>query len=185
MILARNPRVRIDRDRILEVVLREVAAERPVWESRRLLEGAFNESRLDEFVRDRAGHSLSHVFTLLSLILPSQPLQIAFRACKAQTAAFEGQRSSTSKACSPPKYGSRSGPSSFRRARRAPPSRTTKSSPICFAPALRSPCRGWPPAGRKRLREPFFDPITQKRLPEPFRIAGFPARCRVNSQNLE
>jgi hypothetical protein len=36
-------------------------------------------SPLDEFVRDRAGQSLAHVFTLLSLVLPREPLQIAFR----------------------------------------------------------------------------------------------------------
>jgi len=90
MILARNPRVRIDRDRILEVVLREVAAGRPVWESRRQLEGTFNESPLDEFVRDRAGHSLAHIFTLLSLILPSQPLQIAFQSLQSADGRLRG-----------------------------------------------------------------------------------------------
>ena len=37
------------------------------------------QSPLDEFVRDRAGESLAHVFTLLSLVLPREPLQIAFR----------------------------------------------------------------------------------------------------------
>jgi len=36
-------------------------------------------SPLDEFVRDRAGTSLAHVFTLLALVLPREPLQIAFR----------------------------------------------------------------------------------------------------------
>ena len=34
---------------------------------------------MDEFVKDRAGQSLAHVFTLLSLVLPTEPLQIAFR----------------------------------------------------------------------------------------------------------
>ena len=78
-IKARNPRIRIDRDRVLGVVLRETAVGKPVWTSRRLLDGALNETPLDEFVRDRASQSLAHVFTLLSLVLPSQPLQIAFR----------------------------------------------------------------------------------------------------------
>jgi len=78
-ILDRNPRVAIDRARVYDVVLREVAVERPVWESQRLLNGFANESPLDEFVRDRAGQSLAHVFTLLSLVLPRKPLQIAFR----------------------------------------------------------------------------------------------------------
>ena len=36
-------------------------------------------SFVDEFVKDRASQSLAHVFTLLSLVLPPEPLQIAFR----------------------------------------------------------------------------------------------------------
>jgi hypothetical protein len=78
-ILDKNPRITLDRERIFEVVLREVAVGRPVWESRRLLDGVSHESPLDSFVRDRAGESLAHVFTLLSLVLPREPLQIAYR----------------------------------------------------------------------------------------------------------
>jgi hypothetical protein len=78
-IIEKNPLIRIDRERIYDVVLREVAVSRPVWESRRLLEGALGDSPLDEFVRDRAGQSLGHVFTLLSLVLPREPLRIALR----------------------------------------------------------------------------------------------------------
>ena len=77
-----NPRVQIDRDQIFAVVLRESAVGRGVWESRRLLDVADagdSHSTLDEFVRTRAGESLAHVFTLLSLVLPREPLQIAFR----------------------------------------------------------------------------------------------------------
>lgn len=78
----RNPAIAIDRDRMLAVVLREVAVGRPVWESRRLLDqpdAGDTTSFVDEFLRDRAGQSLAHVFTLLSLVLPREPLQIAFR----------------------------------------------------------------------------------------------------------
>jgi hypothetical protein len=82
--------MRIDRERILEVGVREVAAGRPVWESGRQLDRAFNQSPLDEFVRDRAGQSLAHVFTLLSLILPSQPLHIAFRSLHSQGSRLRG-----------------------------------------------------------------------------------------------
>ena len=80
-IVEKNPSVRIDGDRMLAVVLREVTVGRPVWESRRLLDGdaADSHSPLDRFVRDRAGDSLAHVFTVLSLVLPREPLQIAFR----------------------------------------------------------------------------------------------------------
>ena len=75
----RNPRVKVDRDRIIEVVLREISISVPVWESERLLDGFVSQSRLDNMVRHRAEQSLGHVFTLLSLVLPREPLQIAFR----------------------------------------------------------------------------------------------------------
>ena len=78
----KNPLIQIDSAQIFAVVLREVAVGRGVWESRRLLDVADEGDRpttLDEFVRTRAGESLAHVFTLLSLVLPREPLQIAFR----------------------------------------------------------------------------------------------------------
>jgi ATP:ADP antiporter, AAA family len=78
-ILASNPGLVINANRIYQVVLEEAAVSRPVWESRRLLDEFVSESPFDEFVRDRAGQSLAHVFTLLALVLPRQPLQIAFR----------------------------------------------------------------------------------------------------------
>src|SRR5262245_27639063 len=92
-ILEKNPRVQIDRGAIFAVVLREVAVGRGVWESRRLLDGvdaADAHSTLDEFVRTRAGESLAHVFTLLSLVLPRQPLQIAFRSLHTDNEQLQG-----------------------------------------------------------------------------------------------
>ena len=67
-LLEKNPRVTIDSQRIFAVVMREVAVGRPVWESRRLLDELDvqdEKSFVDELVRDRAGQSLAHVFTLL------------------------------------------------------------------------------------------------------------------------
>jgi len=81
-LLEKNPRIQIDSERIFNVVMREVAVGRPVWESRRLLDELDVQdtvSFVDEFVRNRAGQSLAHVFTLLSVVLPREPLQIAFR----------------------------------------------------------------------------------------------------------
>jgi hypothetical protein len=81
-IVEKNPRIRIDREKVLDVVLREVAVGRPVWESHQLLdrlEDTGPSSFVDDFLKDRASRSLSHVFTLLSLVLPAEPLQIAFR----------------------------------------------------------------------------------------------------------
>jgi hypothetical protein len=78
-IVESNPKVKLHAERVYQVVQAELAVGRPVWESRRLLDGFVSESPLDEYVRDRAGQSLAHVFTLLSLVLPRQPLNIAFR----------------------------------------------------------------------------------------------------------
>jgi HEAT repeat protein len=89
-ILDRNTRVQIDRERIYATVLREVAVSRPVWESQRMLDVVVSESALDGFVRDRAGQSLAHVFTLLSLVLPREPLQIAFRSLHSGDAYLRG-----------------------------------------------------------------------------------------------
>ena len=77
-IVESNPGIRLNAERVYQVVQAELAVGRPVWESRRLLDGFVSESPLDEFVRDRAGQSLAHVFTLLSLVLPRQALNIAF-----------------------------------------------------------------------------------------------------------
>jgi hypothetical protein len=81
-ILAKNPRVRINEDAIYQVVLREVAVGRPVWESHRLLDASDDSeapSFVDQFIRDRTSQGLAHVFTLLSLVQPAEPLQIAYR----------------------------------------------------------------------------------------------------------
>jgi hypothetical protein len=78
----KNPGVRIDKERIFEVVQREAAVGRPVWDSKRLLpqyDDAGPNMFVDDFVKDRANRSLVHVFTLLALVLPAEPLQIAFR----------------------------------------------------------------------------------------------------------
>jgi hypothetical protein len=78
----RSPRIRIDSGQIFDAVRREVAVSRPVWESQRLLDQVEPEEQtvvVDEFLKDRAGQSLAHVFTLLALVLPTTPLQIAYR----------------------------------------------------------------------------------------------------------
>ena len=64
------------------LVKREVSVNKDVWEHRRLIDAAEEgreQSFLEELVRDRASHSLAHVFTLLALVLPAEPLRIAFR----------------------------------------------------------------------------------------------------------
>ena len=91
-IAAKNALVRVDRERIFEVVRREVTVSRPVWQSHRLLDAIADEktSFVDEFIKDRAGQSLAHVFVLLALVLPSTPLQIAYRGLHTTDPALRG-----------------------------------------------------------------------------------------------
>jgi len=77
-----DPSRPIPGERTLAAVMREVKVDRSVWESQRLLDQsveATDSPFVDHFLRERANRSLEHVFTLLSLTLPKQPLIIAFR----------------------------------------------------------------------------------------------------------
>ena len=81
-IAEKSPSVRIDQERVFAMVRKEVAVNSDVWTSRKLLDAADEgdtRSFLDELVRARASQSLAHVFTLLALVLPTEPLHIAFR----------------------------------------------------------------------------------------------------------
>jgi HEAT repeat protein len=91
-IVEKNPRVRIDSQAIFNIVRRETAVGRPVWESHRLLNQLEDRDEYfgDEFVKDRANRSLSHVFTLLSFVLPPEPLRIAFRGLHTEDPGLRG-----------------------------------------------------------------------------------------------
>ena len=93
LIAAAQPEITIAADRIFNVVQKEVAVGRPVWEGRHLLdrlEDAEGASFVDEFVRMRANQSLAHVFTMLSLVLPAEPLRIALRGLHADDQHLRG-----------------------------------------------------------------------------------------------
>lgn len=83
-ILEKNPRIRIDREALLNAIRREVDVGRSVWEGRQLLDSVIGpeegQSATEQAVSDRANQSLSHVFTLLSIVLPTEPLRVAFSA---------------------------------------------------------------------------------------------------------
>jgi len=68
-IVEKNPRVFIDRARIEEMVRREVGAGR---------------------ARYGLAHGLDYIFTLLSLVLPREPLQIAFRSLESPDRRLRG-----------------------------------------------------------------------------------------------
>jgi hypothetical protein len=89
-ILEKDSALHVDREHIYDVVVRAVTAASPVWESDRAMDGFVRESPLEEFVRDRASQSLAHVFTLLSLVLPRDPLRIAFRSLHSDDTRLRG-----------------------------------------------------------------------------------------------
>jgi hypothetical protein len=81
-VVRENPAIRVDRERVVEAVLREVSVDRRVWESHRLLDQEEDEEWspiFDRVLRERADRALQHVFTVLALVLPRRPLQLAFR----------------------------------------------------------------------------------------------------------
>jgi hypothetical protein len=134
----RNPPVRIDARFVFEVVEREVAVGRPVWESHRLLHGLDAQEEnmfVDEFVKDRAGRSLAHVFTLLSLVFPPETLQIAFRGLQSTDRNLRGTALEYLESVLPPGIRTRLWP--FLEDSR-PPSRTTRPREEILADLIRS-----------------------------------------------
>jgi hypothetical protein len=85
--------VAIDPALVWAAVIREAGRERAVWRSQRLIEQIGDdgdEPLVDDFLRARAGRSLEHVFTLLGLVLPREPLRTAFQGLLAGDPALRG-----------------------------------------------------------------------------------------------
>jgi hypothetical protein len=76
-----KPDVQVDRTLIVEAVLQELGVDREVWESRTVIEPGDNEM---------PSVSFEHVFRLLSLILPRDPLKIAYRGLHSGDAHLRG-----------------------------------------------------------------------------------------------
>jgi ATP:ADP antiporter, AAA family len=89
---SQNPTLRVANERVIAAVLREVAVERGIWESRQLIDQADDDwSPMEaEVLRDRATRSLEHVFNLLALILPPETLRLAFHGLHTQDAHLRG-----------------------------------------------------------------------------------------------
>ncbi|MDH3518482.1 MAG: hypothetical protein OEM66_06115, partial [Acidimicrobiia bacterium] len=81
-LLELNPKLTVTKERVYDIVVREVDVDRGVWESHRLLDRLEDEEWspvMDELLRERANRGLEHVFTILSLVMARQPLKVAFR----------------------------------------------------------------------------------------------------------
>ena len=79
---SRNRLLRFVPTEIFGYIQKEVAVSKPVWESHRLLdqpEDAEASPIFDEFLRSRTSRGLQHLFTLLSLVMPAEPLKLAFQ----------------------------------------------------------------------------------------------------------
>lgn len=90
---ATDPALGVEPERVFQAVLREVAVDRQVWESQRLLDRVEDNAEagfVDEVLKDRASRALEHVFTVLSLALPRQPLLVAFRGLHTDDAQLRG-----------------------------------------------------------------------------------------------
>lgn len=73
---------RIDRERVLAAVEREVAVDRGVWENHRLLDAITPDDDsgfADALLEDRANRSMEHVFRVLSLVYSPEPLRVAYK----------------------------------------------------------------------------------------------------------
>jgi hypothetical protein len=78
----RAPELAPSEAEVVAAVLREVGVERQVWEAQGDLERSEERPEpglVDEFLRKRASRSLEHVFTLLALVLPRDPIKTAFQ----------------------------------------------------------------------------------------------------------
>jgi hypothetical protein len=88
---AKRPELSVSHDRIWQVLNQELQVSREVWEGRRLLEtGPSTEDDPDRPVERPGDASLEHVFVLLGLVLPQQPVSTAFRALQADDAHLRG-----------------------------------------------------------------------------------------------
>lgn len=90
-LVCRYPELAPPADVIYDAIERELSVDRNIWRSRRLLgEQSPLEQipHLDEILRERADKSLEHLFSLLALVLPREPLKAAFRSLHADDEAL-------------------------------------------------------------------------------------------------
>ena len=79
----RHPELPLDTPHLIASVLAEAARGRKVWGVARDLDRGLEDSEETPFgdlVRDRTTRGLEHCFTLLALMLPGEPLRVAWRA---------------------------------------------------------------------------------------------------------
>lgn len=89
----RYPDMEIRQSGVLEAVNRELSVSKSIWRSWKVMErrdSTDDYNFLDEVLRERADHSLEHVFSLLAVVFPREPLMAAFRALHQEDRMFRG-----------------------------------------------------------------------------------------------
>jgi hypothetical protein len=92
-VVAADPSLAPTADEMLAVVSREVDVSRRVWDDRHLVSLLSDEgprALLGEVLQERTDRSLEHVFGLLALCLPSEPLLAAFRGLQSEDLHLRG-----------------------------------------------------------------------------------------------
>jgi hypothetical protein len=83
-----------DQEALMHAVESELSNSRTIWAGRKLLDKQeASDSQywyLDEVLRERSDKSLEHVFSLLAVVLPAEPLKVAFRALHGQDRMLRG-----------------------------------------------------------------------------------------------
>jgi len=83
----------IAQDAVFEAVRREVSVDGRIWQGHRLLDGhdgSDDDELLHRVLEQRSATGLDHVFTLLGLTLPAEPLRIALQAVSTSNPMLRG-----------------------------------------------------------------------------------------------
>jgi hypothetical protein len=86
--IRREPTLSVERDRILQVVERELSVEPTVWRAYRLLDRADAEE--DETTHARTDRSLEHAFLLLATVLPREEMLVALQGVDSSDVVLRG-----------------------------------------------------------------------------------------------
>ncbi len=92
LIVLNHPELKPAPDAVYDAIDRELSVDSGLWRTRRLLDESSSSdqmSHLDEALMERADRSLEHVFSLLALILPREPLKAAFRSLHSEDELLE------------------------------------------------------------------------------------------------
>jgi len=84
-ILANKPEFRPQPNAIFDVVQRELSTTERLSRS-----NPHGGVQMEEVLKERAAKSIAHIFTLLGLVLPPQPVRLAFRALRAEDRKLHG-----------------------------------------------------------------------------------------------